>query len=100
MVHRRSGFSDVRDLFGFLVLGVALRSSGRNPSIDLVGACSSGALASFFSLEMFVVELRLHPQEGLVLGEKSVAPASWAGDGGGYVAPFLEASSPWRARIQ
>jgi hypothetical protein len=33
------------------------------------------------------------------LREKFQAPGSWAGDGGVYVASFLEASS-WRARFQ
>jgi hypothetical protein len=44
------------------------------------------------------MELRLHPQEGWALQEKSLATGSWEGDGGVYITSFLEASS-WRALI-
>jgi hypothetical protein len=47
---------------GRSVLRVAWRCSERKPSTDLVGADSGGAPASFFFLEMLVVELRLHPR--------------------------------------
>ena len=45
------------------------------------------------SLEALAVELRLHLEGVWALREKSLAPGSWAADGGGYVAPFLEALS-------
>jgi hypothetical protein len=62
----------------------------------LVGGVPDTDVAS--SLGALVVELHLHPRGALALREKSLAQGSLAGDGGGYVTPFLEALF-WRVRV-
>jgi hypothetical protein len=64
-----------------------------------VGADSGGAWHHFFFMKTLSWSSICALKRVWDLREKSLAPGSWAGDGGVYVASFLKASS-WRACIR